>query len=201
MKTDANKSFLDQIEIASPCTVSWETMNGDDLVRHCSQCSLSVYNISEMSKSEAETLVRVKEGRLCIRMYKRFDGTVITNDCPVGLRKLKQSLQLISRAAAALLTFLLSLVAANGEETKSSNTNSPTKQPATNAKCPVVLQGEPITLQGAPVVSQGQRGVLQGKPQIHHVMGKYSGPPPKPTATNKPSENPTNNENSQSANP
>ena len=29
------------------------------------------------------------EGSPCVRFYRRFDGTVLTADCPVGLRKLR----------------------------------------------------------------------------------------------------------------
>src|SRR5581483_9913884 len=32
-------------------------------------------------------LVRDKEGRMCVRMYQRADGTVLTSDCPVGVRR------------------------------------------------------------------------------------------------------------------
>ncbi|MBL0188303.1 MAG: hypothetical protein IPP97_21485 [Candidatus Obscuribacter sp.] len=43
-----------------------------------------------MSKSEAEKLLRNHEGdRLCIKLHLRADGTIITQDCPVGIRLLK----------------------------------------------------------------------------------------------------------------
>jgi hypothetical protein len=61
-------------------------MAGDDRVRFCRQCWLYVYNLSEMSRQEAEALVREKERRrVCVRFYRRADGTIITRDCPVGL--------------------------------------------------------------------------------------------------------------------
>src|SRR5690242_12429282 len=81
--------FLDSIEVAAPCTASWEQMQGDDRKRHCDQCRLNVYNLSEMSRSEAEALIRQHEGHLCVRFYRRADGTVITDNCPVGLRALR----------------------------------------------------------------------------------------------------------------
>jgi hypothetical protein len=37
--------------------------------------------------AEAERLVVEKEGRLCVRFHRRADGTVLTRDCPVGLRR------------------------------------------------------------------------------------------------------------------
>src|SRR5688572_18299741 len=81
--------LLDSIQIASPCTASWEAMTGDDRSRFCSECRLSVYNIAAMTREEAEALIVEKEGRLCARIYRRADGTVLTRDCPVGLRAVR----------------------------------------------------------------------------------------------------------------
>ncbi|HZV01835.1 MAG TPA: hypothetical protein VFF73_34300 [Planctomycetota bacterium] len=78
-------SWLDGIEVATPCQASWEKMEGDDRVRFCGLCKLNVYNLSGMSRDEAERLVRSAEGRLCVKLMRRSDGTVLTEDCPVGL--------------------------------------------------------------------------------------------------------------------
>jgi hypothetical protein len=78
---------LDALRIASPCKARWEEMVGDDRVRFCGQCSKNVYNLSAMSRADAEDLVQAKESNLCARMVQRSDGTVITGDCPVGARK------------------------------------------------------------------------------------------------------------------
>jgi hypothetical protein len=98
---------LDTVRIASPCSASWDAMTGDDRVRHCDDCNLSVYNISEMTREAAEALVSGAEGRLCIRMYQRFDGTIITQDCPVGARRIRARMVRRIRAVAAVtLTFI-----------------------------------------------------------------------------------------------
>src|SRR5438105_3053276 len=57
-------SPLKDLKIASPCTASWDKMTRDDRSRFCSECKLNVYNLSAMSKREAEALVRSAEGRL-----------------------------------------------------------------------------------------------------------------------------------------
>ena len=59
-------------------------MYGDDRRRFCSQCKLNVYNLSGMTRDEAEQLVMNSEGRLCVRFFRRKDGTVLTQDCPAG---------------------------------------------------------------------------------------------------------------------
>ncbi len=79
--------LLETIRIASPCNADWEKMIGDDQIRFCAHCQKDVYNLSGMAREEAETLIREREGELCVRLYRRADGTVLTADCPVGVRK------------------------------------------------------------------------------------------------------------------
>jgi len=74
-------SFIDSLQIAKPCSASWDDMKGDARVRHCGACKLNVYDLSSMTRADATALVQAKEGKLCIRMMKRADGTVITEDC------------------------------------------------------------------------------------------------------------------------
>jgi len=83
-------------------------MAGDERVRHCAHCSLNVYNFAEMTRDEVRELLLRTEGRVCARLYRRADGTVLTRDCPTGLRALRRR---ASRVAAALLTMLFSLPA------------------------------------------------------------------------------------------
>ncbi len=85
-------------------------MIGDERARFCGQCELNVYNLSAMSVPEAESLIARTEGRLCVRYYRRKDGSIITEDCPVGLRRLQQRAARIKRAVASLvLGFLAGL--------------------------------------------------------------------------------------------
>lgn len=97
---------LKNIRVASPCRADWAQMIGDDRVRHCQECKLNVYNLSEMSRREAEELIAGHEGRLCVRFYQRADGTVLTRDCPVGFRQLVRK---ASRVAGAALSALMSV--------------------------------------------------------------------------------------------
>jgi len=99
----AENDLLAHVRIASPCTASWERMEGDERVRYCDHCRLNVYNLSDMSASEAEALVREKEGRLCARFYRRRDGTILTNNCPVGLRRARRWVAVRLSALASLL--------------------------------------------------------------------------------------------------
>jgi hypothetical protein len=105
MKTS---NSLDRIRIASPCPVSWERMTGDDRVRFCDECKLQVYNIGEMTRAETEALIAKTEGRLCARIYRRADGTVITRDCPVGLRAIRRR---VTKSATAAFVAVMALAA------------------------------------------------------------------------------------------
>lgn len=99
---------LDDMQIASPCTASWDEMAGDDQVRYCGECRMNVYNLSGMSRQEAEELVKSHEGRLCVRFYRRKDGTILTRDCPKGVtvlyRRRVRGLFKQGIAAAAVVT-------------------------------------------------------------------------------------------------
>ena len=77
--------LLDQIQIAAPCPAKWDDMRGDDAKRFCNSCQKNVFNFAGMSTFEAEKLIFETEGNLCVRLFRRQDGTVITTDCPVGL--------------------------------------------------------------------------------------------------------------------
>lgn len=89
---------LEDIRVASPCTASWAAMKGDDRVRHCEKCALHVYSLSGMTRSEATELVTRAEGRLCIRYFRRRDGTILTADCPIGVRAAVRRARLLGAA-------------------------------------------------------------------------------------------------------
>lgn len=99
---------LENLTIASPCTAEWNAMTGDDRVRHCPQCKLNVYNLSELSRPQAEQLLKEKEGKLCVRYYQRHDGTILTKNCPAALRRAQQALQRMVAAIAGLFGLVLS---------------------------------------------------------------------------------------------
>lgn len=99
---------LNDIKIASPCSANWDEMTGDERRRFCSLCNLNVYNLSDMTQTEAENFLINSEGRVCLRIYRRKDGTVLTQNCPVGLQKVKRK---ISRVAAVVFSLISTLSA------------------------------------------------------------------------------------------
>lgn len=97
---------LRNLRIAAPCPADWKAMIGDERVRHCSLCQLNVYNFAEMTAGEVRELLVRSEGRVCARLYQRADGTLITRDCPTGIRALRRR---ASRMATAVVMMLVSL--------------------------------------------------------------------------------------------
>jgi hypothetical protein len=59
-----------------------------------------------MTRDEAEELVMNAEGRLCVKFYKRADGSILTQDCPVGWAKVKQRARMLATAALSLVMTL-----------------------------------------------------------------------------------------------
>ena len=102
-----SKFDLQKLQIASPCYERWDNMKGDARVRHCASCKLNVYNLREMTAAEVDELVQRNSGRLCIRLYKRWDGTVLTRDCPVGVSRARVRMAAAMMTAAAFVLVLL----------------------------------------------------------------------------------------------
>lgn len=105
--TSADLVHLQDVRIASPCTSDWSKMTGDDRVRHCAECNLNVYNFAAMTGFEIAELLANRQGRrVCARIYRRADGTMITQDCPKGLRAV---IRRVSRVAGAAFAAAMSL--------------------------------------------------------------------------------------------
>lgn len=107
-------------------------MTGDEQVRFCSQCNLHVYNFAELTEEQIATLLATTGGRLCARLYQRADGTILTRDCPVGVRAATKR---VARMAGAVLTAVLSLCAgALGQTQTKSKQDACTNIPALKIK-------------------------------------------------------------------
>jgi hypothetical protein len=62
-----------------------------------------------MTPREVSELITARDGRLCIRLHRRADGTVITKNCPVGLRAYKVRVSKFAGAAVASILSLFSV--------------------------------------------------------------------------------------------
>lgn len=146
---------LETIHVAKPCHADWDAMSGDAQVRHCGSCRQNVYNLSEMTRAQAESVILEHEGHLCVRFYTRADGTVMTRDCPVGLRAFRLKVaRKLSWAAALALSCLTNLwpgapaLAASHQAAKSSA--KPHRAPAQPHVPPMVTAGVPMWIPTPP---------------------------------------------------
>lgn len=93
---------LPNIKVATPCSADWNVMSGDERVRACGACNKNVYNLSTLTREEAESLITEKEGRLCVRYYQRKDGTILLKDCSVGIKQ-KRKRRVLAAGVIAML--------------------------------------------------------------------------------------------------
>jgi hypothetical protein len=156
--------LLHRIQIASPCKASWDEMRGDERVRFCQHCRLNVYNLSTMEPGDAEALVREKEGRLCVRYYARPDGTMLVEDCPVGIWAVRRMMAARFAALAAAFLALFGLrvrpTQAMGESTRSPTTKSkPFSPPALGGTTgPIRITGTAVMGFYGPVHTRSEHG-------------------------------------------
>ncbi|MBL8909453.1 MAG: hypothetical protein JNM17_02005 [Archangium sp.] len=141
-------------------------MRGDERSRFCQRCSLHVFNVSELSETELRELLVKKGGVVCGRIFKRADGTVMTRDCPTGVRALRLRFFRGLAAAASLLTGLVGVRAA----TSGSACVPREDGPATLRRVEVALQNRYVDL----------RETLRETETLGPIIDRFS---PQPTYT------------------
>ena len=135
---------LEDIRIASPCPASWNEMYGDEKSRFCNICSKNVYNISAMTRPEAQLFINKMDGGFCGLLYMRKDGTVLTADCPVGLSALRKliakRIAMVAAIVVSLFTGGATMVRDSGVTGKTMGAIMPRPTPAQQQTTPQVPQ-------------------------------------------------------------
>lgn len=109
------KRSLDILTVPEPCEEPWADMDERGPgQRHCQMCAQDVFDLGTMTRQAAEALVFESRGQVCVRFYRRNDGTVVTSDCtPVRHRALRRAaggaLKTGLRVAMACLAVLAGL--------------------------------------------------------------------------------------------
>jgi len=153
---------LDNIRVAAPCTADWKQMTGDDRTRYCGECKKNVYNLSGMTRDEAEALLIERNGDLCVRYFQRNDGTILLADCPVGVKRRRRR-RLVAAGTAALIAG-----AAAGAATR-------TRTPCVGGEMRM----------GAVGPMQVERTTVPAS-TVHEIKGKYQAAPAAPDAAQRP---------------
>jgi len=149
-------------------------MVGDDRTRHCSNCNLNVYNFSAMTEREIKRLVSANRGRLCARFYRRADGTMLTQNCPRGLRAMGRR---ISRITAAAVSALMSVGFATAYNPPKSPQRHEPQQSESHANAPGIWltvvdpQGALITNAQINLLDRKGKAAAQG---LTNSTGEYN---------------------------
>ncbi len=179
---------LDDVRVASPCDASWDAMRPVTVTdsdgaraRFCGSCEKNVYDLSAMTRKDAMDLIERHEGRCCVRFYQRQDGTVLTEDCPVGVRALlkraeRRTLLAAAAGVGAIAAFVAFLAGLNNPVSCQLQT---IEQHIENIT-PPPLPPEPVSpLMGAmPPPETIEMGEMVAPPRPNPIkMGKIKAPP------------------------
>lgn len=121
-------SRLDSIRIPKPCTVGWEKMSGDDQTRFCNECNKRVYNLSAMTRRQAEAHIEASQGRLCAMVTRNADGTTVVAEDFVlpaaNLHHIRRASPLASALVSAMMAVSPVMAAQTPKPAKPSATAS-----------------------------------------------------------------------------
>lgn len=92
------KDKLQRLQVASPCSSSWEAMDGDGRRRRCLECDKAVYDFAQLTPREIAGVIEASQGELCARLTRDEWGRLVTLQPPVTADPLA------SRRASPLVT-------------------------------------------------------------------------------------------------
>lgn len=101
------KDKLQRLQVASPCSSSWEAMHGDGRRRHCLQCDKPVYDFAQLTPREIAGVIEASQGQLCARLTRDDRGRLLTLEPPVTAEPL--AYRRVSPLATAVVTAFLGL--------------------------------------------------------------------------------------------
>jgi len=114
------KDLSKQLKIENPCSANWDQMIGNDWVRFCDHCQLTVNDLTPLTPKRVHRLIADSKGRLCVRYRVTREGTPILKAVPQQLHQIRKR---VSKIAAGAFTTMLSI-------------SSATSQPITNGLRP-----------------------------------------------------------------
>ena len=182
---------LDDVRIASPCDADWDGMKpvtADDgaRARFCGSCEKNVYDLSAMTRTDAMALIERHEGRCCVRFYQRPDGTVLTEDCPVGVRAAlkraeRRTLMAAAAGVGAVAAFVAFVIGAGNGVTRRLQAFEQTIAEVIPEVVPEVVPERLPPLMGAmptrPVLMGEPVAIPPPPPPVRQLMGKVARDP------------------------
>lgn len=167
-----------QLEIKTPCAANWDQMHGNDRVRFCEHCQLTVNDLTSLTPKRIRRLIAKSQARLCVRYYSGSNGKPLIAQVPTKLHQINKR---VSRVAAGIFTATLSMGSATGQ----ASTTSPSYQRVFTVQVssmPVQLGAtisgkitdtKQAAIEGAGItLSNGERIFLSGA--LTNAAGEYS---------------------------
>lgn len=158
---------LRNLRIGFACQQRWEDMVGEERVRACAGCDRPVFDLSAMTRADAERLLATRGLTPCVRFYRRPDGTVMTSDCPSGERRERRRLAVVASSIAAGAAIAMPSAARAEPDpapddttaTPDDDSTAPTDPPA----APIVIDEDYIM--GIPAPDRFEMGIILVDPQ------------------------------------
>lgn len=175
---DGTREIINNLRIASPCPMLWSDMQHtqEEAVRFCGDCRKNVYDVSKMSAQETALLLQKSEINgvsTCMQLYRRADGKLITDDCPIGLRRIRDGFQKVRSLAAAFIVFLYAQsVFAQGKNLSAQN-----KPTLTRGKVAVPMGGiiaAPSQIMGGAPVATDWRTIAMKNASVKSLADKIA---------------------------
>jgi hypothetical protein len=151
-------------------------------VRFCGHCEKNVFNLSAMSRDEAEALIIASGSKLCVRIYRRPDGTALTQDCPVGVRRKRRKQLAVALVGGGALAALASATVALSSRPKPAITAAPPPHEMVMGELPEPAVVTPPSVDPVPPSTP-----MMGEPIALGQMALPAHPAPaRPTRTPRP---------------
>ncbi|GEM_PF-589801 len=91
---------------AMACGFKWDDSDTKERFRYCTLCKTPVYNFAGLEMPEAEELIFQRENKKQFTLFKRPDGKFMTANCPVEVKRQRDTIFL---AVGAVLLVLCAL--------------------------------------------------------------------------------------------
>jgi Carboxypeptidase regulatory-like domain/Ankyrin repeats (3 copies)/Ankyrin repeats (many copies) len=103
------RDLSEQLKIKTPCSANWDQMIGNEWVRFCEHCQLTVNDLTPLTPKRVRRLIENSKGRLCVRYRVSREGTPLLKAVPQQLHQIRKR---VSKIAASAFTATLTISAA-----------------------------------------------------------------------------------------
>lgn len=170
--------------VPNPCHEDWDKLTPEERGHFCTVCETKVWDLSALTRAEAEEFLRSTEGDLCVSYRERANGEVVHRDAPVvPLSRLMKRLP-----AAAGFSLALAACTPTGSGADGADTAEVAKpDPKPDPKLVDDEHAKPPDDEEAPTTAVDEPPPPPD-PEEQHVKGKWAPPDEDAPEGKKPEE-------------